>query len=293
MKSTNAERGAPPAPGLDFPSEFKHVIDNPMRTKRPRSGFASAAIIVFAAASASAGQAARPASGTGPSLKILTLNVWSGLDYLGTLSSGDYETPGRRESRTAELLRQVRELDPDVILLQEVNPAGRFARRLASALGYDFVRDIYLSGIKIGPFGIPTNLREGNATLAKPGLGLRKIATWRHSGGFGFSGGFLSFHFDEIVGSLVARITVHGRPLYLVNVHLHASASPDPGLEARFRSLLEDGTQTEASFREGMDSWKAGIVATHQAGSMFPRTNPIAVRSPKAEADACSPQQCL
>ena len=231
-----------------------------MRTKRPRSGFASAAIIVFVAASASAGQSARPASGTGPSLKILTLNVWSGLDYLGTLSSGDYETPGRRESRTAELLRQVRELDPDVILLQEVNPAGRFARRLASALGYDFVRDIYLSGIKIGPLGIPTNLREGNATLARPGLGLRKIATWRHSGGFGFSGGFLSFHFDEIVGSLVARIMVQGRPLYLVNVHLHASASPDPALESKFRSLLEDGTQTEASFREGMDSWKAGIV---------------------------------
>jgi endonuclease/exonuclease/phosphatase family metal-dependent hydrolase len=214
---------------------------------------------VLAVAFTLAGPAAQPASKAGPRLKILTLNVWSGLDYLGTLSAGDYEPPGRRAARTAELLRQLRELDPDVILLQEVNPAGRFARRLASALGYDFVRDVYLGGIKIGPLGIPTNLREGNATLARPGLGLKEIATWRHSGGFGFAGSFLSFHFDEIVGSLVARITVQGRPLYIVNVHLHASPSPDPGLESRFRSLLEDGALTEESFREGMDSWKAGI----------------------------------
>lgn len=216
-------------------------------------------MIVFVVAFTSAAPASRAVSKTGPSLKILTLNIWSGLDYLGTLSAGDYEPPGRRDARTAELIRQIRELDPDMILIQEVNPAGRFARRLASALGYDFVRDVYLSGIKIGPLGIPTNLREGNATLARPGLGLKEVATWRHSGGFGFAGSFLSFHFDEIVGSLVARITVQGQPLYVVNVHLHASPSPDPGLESRFRSLLADGSQTEESFREGMDSWKAGI----------------------------------
>lgn len=199
------------------------------------------------------------ASEPSSTLKVLTLNVWSGLDYIGTLSAGDYEPPGRRAARFAELVRQTRELDPDVIFLQEVNPAGRFARRLAKALGFDFVRDVYLGGIKIGPLGIPTNLREGNATLARSGLGLKQIASWRHSGGFGFAGSFLSFHFDEIVGSLVARITVQGLPLYLVNVHLHASPSPDAGLEARFRALQADGTQTEESYREGMDAWKSGI----------------------------------
>jgi len=216
-------------------------------------------MIIFVAAFISAGPANPAAPETGLSLKILTFNVWSGLDYIGTFSVGDYEPPERRAARTAELVRQIRELDPDMILLQEVNPAGRFARRLASALGFDYVRDVYLSGIKIGPLGIPTNLREGNATLARPGLGLKKITSWRHSGGFGFAGGVLSFHFDEIVGSLVTRITVQGHPLYVVNVHLHASPSPDPGLETRFRALLADGSQTEESFREGMDSWKTGI----------------------------------
>jgi len=230
-----------------------------MRTWKLKKGSSFAAMIVFCASLSSAGPGRAPASESGPILRILTLNVWSGLDYIGTLSAGDYEPPGRRAARFAELVRQTREFDPDVILLQEVNPAGRFARRLASALGFDFVRDVYLSGIKIGPLGIPTNLREGNATLARPGLGLKKAASWRHSGGFGFAGSFLSFHFDEIVGSLVARITVQGLPLYLVNVHLHASPSPDAGLETRFRGLLADGTQTEESFREGMDAWKSGI----------------------------------
>jgi endonuclease/exonuclease/phosphatase family metal-dependent hydrolase len=238
---------------LDFLLRFAHLIDIPMtRFRFPKGTAAAMIVLVFVPLASAAGTSS-------PILKVLTLNVWSGLDYIGTFSVGDYEPPGRRDARFDELVRQVRELDPDILFLQEVNPAGRFARRLARTLGYDSVRDIYLAGIKIGPFGIPTNLREGNAILARPELGLKEIASWRHSGGFGFAGSILSFHFDEIVGSEVARITVRGRPIDLVNVHLHASPSPDAGLEAHFRALLDDGTQTEASFREGMDSWTAGI----------------------------------
>lgn len=259
MKSTRRPARLAPRRRLDFLSDFEHVIDNKMGKQRAKKGWTAAAIVFFLTALSSAGPGSRAALPTGPTLKVLTLNVWSGLDYIGTFSAGDYEPPGRRDARFAELVRRTRKLDPDVLLLQEVNPAGRFARRLASALGFDFVRDVYLGGIKIGPLGIPTNLREGNAILARPSLKLKEIASWRHSGGFGFAGSFLSFHFDEIVGSEVARITIQGRPLHLVNVHLHASPSPDPGLEARFRALLDDGTQTEESFREGLDSWKAGI----------------------------------
>ncbi len=230
-----------------------------MKAWKLKKGFVSASALALLICPAMAVNGPAAAAESGPSLRILTINVWSGLDYIGTLSVGDYEPPGRRAGRFAELVRQTRKIDPDVILLQEANPAGGFARRLASTLGYDSIRDIYLSGIKIGPLGIPANLREGNATLAKPALGLKKKASWRHSGGFGFAGGLLSFHFDEIIGSLVARITVQGRPLDVVNVHLHASPSPDPELESRFRGLLEDGAQTLESFETGMSSWKAGI----------------------------------
>ncbi len=252
-----------------------------MKTRRPGNGIALTAAFILAGAISSARPALSGSSAAEATLKILTINVWSGLDYIGTFSAGDYEPPGRRDARFAELVRQTRELDPDVILLQEANPAGRFARRLAAALDYNFVKDVYLGGIKIGPLGIPANLREGNATLARPGLGLKQIASWRHSGGFGFAGSFLSFHFDEIVGSLAARITIQGRAIDIVNVHLHAAPSPDPGLEARFRTLLADGTQTEESFKEGMASWKSGIERrTAESRDLLARIKKLGPRIP-------------
>jgi endonuclease/exonuclease/phosphatase family metal-dependent hydrolase len=193
------------------------------------------------------------------SLGVLTLNAWSGLDYIGTFSVGDYEARERRDKRFAELVRRTRELDPDVIFLQEVNPAGRFSRRLADALGYDQVHQVTLSGIKIAGLGIPSNLCEGNAILAKPGLGLRKTDSWRHSGSFGFAGGFLSFHLDEIVGSLVAEITAAGTRVDLVNVHLHATPTADPALEVSLRKRVESGELSEEAYREIAAGWTQGI----------------------------------
>ena len=63
-------------------------------------------------------------------LRFLTINVWSGLDYEGFFKYGEYESKLRRGQRFDLLLTQIRELDPDVIFLQEANPVGRYARPL-------------------------------------------------------------------------------------------------------------------------------------------------------------------
>lgn len=88
-------------------------------------------------------------------LRVLTVNVWSGLDYSGFFRMGEYETKRRREARFRSLLAQVERLSPDVILVQEANPVGRYTARLAAALSMDEVHQVVNGGLKVGPFGFP------------------------------------------------------------------------------------------------------------------------------------------
>ena len=48
-------------------------------------------------------------------LKVLDINVWSGLDYSGYLSMGAYEPDSIRMKRYQALLHQIESLSPDVI----------------------------------------------------------------------------------------------------------------------------------------------------------------------------------
>ena len=68
-------------------------------------------------------------------LRVVDINVWSGLDYQGALSMGEYETDDRREARYRALLAGLRALDPDVIGVHEANPIPRYVERLARDLG--------------------------------------------------------------------------------------------------------------------------------------------------------------
>ena len=66
-------------------------------------------------------------------IRILTINVWSGLTYRGTLQIGRYtDNP---QKRYALLLAGIRGLDPDIIAIQEANPLPQYAKRLAADLG--------------------------------------------------------------------------------------------------------------------------------------------------------------
>src|SRR3990172_5075262 len=98
-------------------------------------------------------------------IRILTINVWTGLTYKGFLRIGEY--PNDPNKRYELLVREIRSLDPDIIAIQEANPLPYYAKRIATDLGYQVVYRAALGGIRLGPIGFPTNLREGGAILVK------------------------------------------------------------------------------------------------------------------------------
>jgi len=181
-----------------------------------------------------------------PRLRLLTINTWSGLDYEGFFKFGEYEPDSRRELRFTALVEQVRKLDPDVVFVQEANFAGRYARRLAAALGLTEIHQVVNGGIKFGPIGLPANFKEGMAILARPALALRRHDAWKLSGPFGFYGDVLTFHFGEAVYSLAGRIVVKDTPVFLVNVHLVASPPEDGMLFQKLAAAPGEGTMTAA-----------------------------------------------
>jgi endonuclease/exonuclease/phosphatase family metal-dependent hydrolase len=192
-----------------------------------------------------------------PRLRILTINVWSGLDYEGVFKFGEYEPRERRALRFESLVTQVKKLDPDVVFIQEANFAGRYARRVARALGFHEIHQVLNGGIKVGPFGIPVNFKEGMAILARPALNLQTHDVWKLSGPFGIYGDFLTFHFNEAVFSLVGKITAEGLPLYLVNVHLVSSPPEDESVIKKFRELMEGRTDAEAQVKRALADTRA------------------------------------
>jgi hypothetical protein len=57
--------------------------------------------------------------------------------------------------------------DIGIVFVQEANPVAGYARRLADALGFTQIHQVVNGGIKVGSVGLPTNLKEGVAILAR------------------------------------------------------------------------------------------------------------------------------
>lgn len=198
------------------------------------------------------GASAQPPGDRGAELRVVTMNIWTGLDYIGDLSMGQWETEERRERRFDLLVRQLRVADPDVLLLQEVSPVSSLSARIAEALGFDEIHQVANAGIKLGPLGIPSNLRDGIAILARPSLRLEQVATWKLSGSPGIHGDILSLHFDEAEFALVGRVRHADVPMYIVNTHLSATPRVDDALVSELRRRVDAGEITASEADEGI-----------------------------------------
>jgi endonuclease/exonuclease/phosphatase family metal-dependent hydrolase len=188
-------------------------------------------------------------------LTVVTINVWSGLDYEGTLKMGEYESPQVREHRYQVLLSELKRLNPDVVAINEANPLPRYARRLARDLAMDYVYSVGMGGLRIGPVGIPTNFREGDAILARKGLGLCSLGKKRLSGG-GIISNFITIHASESNQVIGATIVAGGTKIYLFNTHTHASPPLDEAFLGRLDGLFKEGRLTE----EGLARAKVSII---------------------------------
>lgn len=155
------------------------------------------------------------------SLTVVTLNVWSGLNYIGYLKMGEYETPGHREARYQALLASLKALNPDIVGLNEANKVPRYAERIARDLGMDEIHHLGLGGVRAGPLGLPVNLREGDVILANPALRLKWEGRLQLSGGP--VGKFFTFHTTDATQVVAGSVQVGGQTVYLFVTHWHAS----------------------------------------------------------------------
>ena len=180
-------------------------------------------VLVFAAIAAagcSGGDA--PCRAARAELRVMTFNVWSGLDYKGTLSMGEYEPAPVREKRFRALVAEIRKLSPDVIGINEANKLPDYVEKLAGETGYDVIFHVGVSGVRVWRAGLPWNLKEGDALLAKKDLCLACVAREQLSGG-GFVWNNLSFHTQDATQVLLGKIRVNGEDVYLADTHWHSS----------------------------------------------------------------------
>lgn len=175
-------------------------------------------------------------------ITISTFNVWSGLTYRGFFSSGTYEDAATREYRYDLLVDGFSSLAPDVIALQEANPLPSFSERIASDLGYDAIFDVRQAGVRIGPVGLPANLREGSIILANRERSLQFVETKQLSGPG--AGNVAAFQFGQGSQITAAQVTVADRPVYVFSTRWTPSLSAEP---ERLRRLVDSYTRGDIS----------------------------------------------
>ncbi len=175
-----------------------------------------------------------PSSGE---IRILTINVWSGLTYKGFFKMGEHQHDP--EKRYQLLVSEIRKISPDIIAIQEANLLPYYAKRLAKEMDYEVIYRVALGGIRFGSFGIPTNMQEGQAILVKKPWTIEDLGKKR-LGGRGIVTNWFCLHFGEITQSLLGRAIIHGRPLYVYNVHLHEGPFKGTLLEAMLKRLARE-----------------------------------------------------
>ena len=191
-------------------------------------------------------------------LRVVDINVWSGLDYTGYLVMGEYEDAATRERRYQALVARLRDLDPDIIGVHEANKLPDYIHRLAEDLRCDAVFHQGIGGLRAGPVGLPWNLREGDAILAKKDLGLTFIARRQLSGGY--VGRFFTCHFEDATQVVAARIVLARTPVYLFSTHWHSSVLDTAAMRAAAAEMAVGGEEraaVTARVREGQ-RWRMG-----------------------------------
>ncbi len=191
------------------------------------------------------------------SLRILDINVWSGLNYKGSIKMGEYETRDVREKRYQALLTQIKKLNPDVIGIQEANKLPDYAERLAQDTGYDIFFHVGLGGVRLGPVGLPWNLREGDVILTKKGLNGRYAGRKQLSGGY--VGNWATFHFADATQIVAVRITFKDHPLYIFVTHWHASLLGSANVLTKARELYEAGQVSNEEYEDVLAKIKEGV----------------------------------
>lgn len=191
-------------------------------------------------------------------LKIATLNTWHGLNGHGTFLFGALESRAERMARLERQITTLKQLNADILLLQEVNPLPFRAHWYAKKLGMRATYATCNSGIKLG-WGPPGNLNEGLAVLFRTPWQYQVLGKRRLSGQFRMSpfrisavtGPFLSLQLHETRVAYAVRFFIppekripgfEGRSSIIVVVtHLHVAPAQTPRNEDIIQEALAHG----------------------------------------------------
>ncbi len=190
-------------------------------------------------------------------LSILDINVWSGLNYKGFIKMGEYETSTVREKRYQALLNQIKQLNPDIIGIHEANKLPHYAKRLANDIGYEVFYHIGVGGVRLGPIGLPWNLREGDAILVKKHLNPQFVGRKQLSGGY--VGNWSTFHFSDATQIIAIKITYQEKPIFIFATHWHASLSDASYILVKAKNLYNSGEITEVEYRDILSKIEEGV----------------------------------
>lgn len=191
------------------------------------------------------------------SLKVLDINVWSGLDYKGYFKMGEYETDTIREKRYQALITQITTLNPDIIGVHEANKLPQYAVKLASDIGYEVFFHVGVGGIRLGPIGIPWNLREGDAILVKKKLNPEFIGRKQLSGGY--VSNWATFHFSDATQVIGIKVTIQDKAIYVYATHWHSSLPNSSKIISKAKELHKIGETSEEEYQKLLSVINDGV----------------------------------
>ena len=236
--------------------------------------------------------------------KVLTYNTLHGLE-VGTRWVRQVETAEQQKARFTLRIKQLAEAQPDVILLQEVNPLPAMAENYVQALEqqglhYTEVHQVDACGLRLAPgLAILPGLNNGLTILAKAPLTIRKLDGLKLSGPIGGCGDYAGVQFGELRYALLAEVTAPttGMTYLVATMHLHSGIERDARvlhqlMEAHSQGHLQhyDQLMTELKMDEHrrqmelhtlMDALRQHQMHQHYAGVIFGGDLNFEVESPE------------
>jgi endonuclease/exonuclease/phosphatase family metal-dependent hydrolase len=190
-----------------------------------------------------------------PRVTVLTYNTLHGLEPSG-LTVQASESKEARQARLALQFRELSVIQPDVMLLQEVNPLPEMAERYVTAmkgvgLQYASVHQVDACGVRLAPgLAIVPGLNNGLAVLAKAPLLLRKVQGLKLSGGIGRCDDYMGFQTGALRYALMTEIENPntGRKLLTVSLHLHSGIERSAFFIQKISEAVEQGKVRREDF---------------------------------------------
>ncbi len=124
-----------------------------------------------------------------------------------------------------------------------------YVLKLARDLGYQAYAHVGMGGVRFGRLGIPTNFREGEAILVRPGYQVESLGKQQLSGN-GVATNTYTMHTEELTQIIGIRLLLDGVSVNIFTTHLHAGPGPSRDMIGILQEMLIQGEITRKQMQE-------------------------------------------